>query len=57
MPFFDYDEVKWLVQANSPTRFQEANIKGYEEGYELIRNGSSPSRVHEIMPKKLFNPL
>jgi indolepyruvate ferredoxin oxidoreductase beta subunit len=38
MPFFDYDEVKWLVQANSPTRFKEANVKGYEEGYELIRN-------------------
>jgi indolepyruvate ferredoxin oxidoreductase, beta subunit len=38
MPFFDYDEVKWLVQANSPTRFKEANIKGYEEGYELIKN-------------------
>jgi indolepyruvate ferredoxin oxidoreductase beta subunit len=38
MPFFDYDEVKWLVQADSPTRFKEANIKGYEEGYELIRN-------------------
>jgi indolepyruvate ferredoxin oxidoreductase, beta subunit len=38
MPFFDYDEVKWLVQANSPTRFKEANVKGYEEGYELIKN-------------------
>jgi len=38
MPFFDYDEVKWLVQANSPTRFKEANIKGYEEGYELIKD-------------------
>ena len=38
MPFFDYDEVKWLVQANSPARFKEANVKGYEEGYELIRN-------------------
>jgi indolepyruvate ferredoxin oxidoreductase beta subunit len=38
MPFFDYDEVKMLVQANSPTRFKEANVKGYEEGYELIRN-------------------
>jgi len=38
MPFFDYDEVKWLVQANSPARFKEANIKGYEEGYGLIKN-------------------
>ena len=38
VPFFDYDEVKWLVQANSPTRFKEANIKGYEEGYQLIKN-------------------
>jgi len=38
MPFFDYDEVKWLVQANSPTRFKEANVKGYEEGYQLIKN-------------------
>jgi len=38
MPFFDYDEVKWLVQADSPTRFQEANVKGFEEGYGLIRN-------------------
>ena len=38
VPFFDYDEVKWLVQANSPTRFKEANVKGYQEGYELIKN-------------------
>lgn len=37
MPFFDYDKVKWLVQTNSPTRFKEANVKGYEEGYELIK--------------------
>jgi len=38
VPFFDYDEVKWLVQANSPTRFKEANVKGYQGGYELIKN-------------------
>jgi len=38
VPFFGYDEVKWLVQANSPTRFKEANVKGYQEGYELIKN-------------------
>jgi indolepyruvate ferredoxin oxidoreductase beta subunit len=38
MPFFDYDEVKWLVQSNSPTRFKEANVQGYEEGYQLIKN-------------------
>jgi indolepyruvate ferredoxin oxidoreductase beta subunit len=37
MPFFAYDEVKWLVQSNSPTRFKEANVKGYEEGYQLIK--------------------
>ena len=38
VPFFGNDEVKWLVQANSPTRFKEANVKGYQEGYELIKN-------------------
>jgi indolepyruvate ferredoxin oxidoreductase beta subunit len=38
LDFFDYDEVKWLVQANSPTRFKEANVRGYEEGFQLIKN-------------------
>ena len=38
MDFFDYDEVKLLVQANSPTRFKEANLRGYEAGYQLIKN-------------------
>jgi indolepyruvate ferredoxin oxidoreductase beta subunit len=37
LDFFDYDEVKWLVQANSPTRFKEANVRGYEEGFQLIK--------------------
>jgi indolepyruvate ferredoxin oxidoreductase, beta subunit len=37
VPFFDYNEVKWLVNANSPTRFKEANVRGFEEGYQLIR--------------------
>ena len=37
MDFFDYDEVKFLVQANSPTRFKEANLRGYEEGFQLIK--------------------
>jgi hypothetical protein len=27
VPFFDYSEVKWLVNANSPTRFKEANVQ------------------------------
>ncbi len=36
MPFFDYSEMKWLVNSNSPTRFKEANVKGFEEGYKLI---------------------
>ncbi|MDI6755290.1 MAG: indolepyruvate oxidoreductase subunit beta [Thermodesulfobacteriota bacterium] len=36
MPFFDYDEVKWLINANSPERFKDANIKGFEEGFQLI---------------------
>ena len=35
-PFFDYNGMKWLVSANSPTRFKEANVKGFEEGYKLI---------------------
>jgi indolepyruvate ferredoxin oxidoreductase beta subunit len=38
MDFFDYNEVKLLVQANSPTRFKEANLRGYEAGYQLIKN-------------------
>ena len=38
MPFFDYDEVKWLVQSNSPTKFKEANVQGYEEGNQLIKS-------------------
>ncbi len=36
MPFFEYNEMKWLVSANSPTRFKEANVMGFEEGYKLI---------------------
>ncbi len=36
MPFFGYEEMKWLVAANSPSRFKEANVQGYEEGYKLI---------------------
>lgn len=36
MPFFDYEGVKEIIMANSPTRFQETNIKGFEEGYKLI---------------------
>ncbi|HSR11516.1 MAG TPA: indolepyruvate oxidoreductase subunit beta [Thermodesulfobacteriota bacterium] len=36
MPFFEYNEMKWLVSSNSPTRFKEANVKGFEEGYKLI---------------------
>lgn len=36
MSFFDYNEMKWLVSANSPTRFKEANVMGFEEGYKLI---------------------
>ncbi|MGD0624128.1 MAG: indolepyruvate oxidoreductase subunit beta [Thermodesulfobacteriota bacterium] len=38
MDFFDYDKVKLLVQANSPTRFKEANLRGYEEGFQLIKS-------------------
>jgi len=36
MPFFEYEAMKWLVNANSPTRFKEANVTGFEEGYKLI---------------------
>ena len=36
LPFFEYDGMKWLVSANSPTRFKEANVTGFEEGYKLI---------------------
>ena len=36
MSFFDYNEMKWLVSANSPTRFKEANVMGFEEGYKLL---------------------
>lgn len=36
VPFFDYQEMKWLVNANSPTRFKEANLRAFEEGYRLI---------------------
>jgi indolepyruvate ferredoxin oxidoreductase beta subunit len=36
-PFFEYNEMKLLVAANSPTRFKEANVKGFEEGYELLK--------------------
>lgn len=38
MPFFDYENMKEIVKANSPARFQEANIKGYEEGYKLMHS-------------------
>ena len=37
VPFFDYAEMKLLVTANSPTRFKEANLQGYEEGYKMIK--------------------
>jgi len=37
VPFFDYAEMKLLVTANSPTRFKEANVQGYEEGYKMIK--------------------
>jgi indolepyruvate ferredoxin oxidoreductase beta subunit len=37
VPFFDYEEMKWLVASSSPARFKEANVKGYEEGYEIIK--------------------
>ncbi len=37
LPFFDFEEMKWLVASNSPTRFKEANLKGYEEGYNLVK--------------------
>lgn len=36
VPFFDYNEVKRLVNTTSPTRFKEANVQGFEEGYKLI---------------------
>jgi indolepyruvate ferredoxin oxidoreductase beta subunit len=36
VPFFDYDEIKWLTNTNSPPRFKEANVQGFEEGYKLI---------------------
>jgi len=36
MSFFNYNEMKWLVNSNSPTRFKEANVRGFEEGYKLI---------------------
>jgi indolepyruvate ferredoxin oxidoreductase, beta subunit len=37
VPFFDPEGVKWLVNANSPDRFKEANMRGFEEGYKLIQ--------------------
>ena len=36
MPFFDYKEMKKLVAGSSPSRFKEANVKGFEEGFKLI---------------------
>jgi indolepyruvate ferredoxin oxidoreductase beta subunit len=36
-PFFEYEEMKLLVASNSPTKFKEANVKGFEEGYKLIK--------------------
>jgi len=38
LPFFDYEEMKWLVASNSPTRFKEANVKGYEAGHKMVKN-------------------
>lgn len=38
MPFFDYQEIKWLINANSPERFKEPNVRGFEEGYKLINS-------------------
>lgn len=35
-PFFEYEEMKLLVAANSPPRFKEANVKGFEEGHQRI---------------------
>jgi hypothetical protein len=29
--------MKWLVASNSPTRFKEANVKGYEEGHKMVK--------------------
>jgi indolepyruvate ferredoxin oxidoreductase beta subunit len=36
VPFFDYHGMKWLVGVNSPLRFKEANVAGFEEGYKLV---------------------
>ncbi len=36
MSFFEYPKMKDLVIANSPARFREANVLGFEEGYKLI---------------------
>ncbi len=36
MPFFEYEGIKEIIKSNSPARFQEANLKGFEEGYKLI---------------------
>ena len=36
MPFFGYKEMKKLVAGSSPSRFKEANVKGFEEGFKLI---------------------
>jgi Pyruvate/2-oxoacid:ferredoxin oxidoreductase gamma subunit len=36
IPFFDYKEMKKLVAGSSPSRFKEANVKGFEEGVKLI---------------------
>jgi indolepyruvate ferredoxin oxidoreductase, beta subunit len=38
VPFFDYEEMKWLVASNSPTRFKEANLQGYEEGHKMVKS-------------------
>ncbi len=37
VPFFEYKGMKALVGANSPARFKEANVAGFEEGYKLIQ--------------------
>jgi indolepyruvate ferredoxin oxidoreductase beta subunit len=38
IPFFDYEEMKWLVASNSPTRFKDANVQGYEEGHKMVKS-------------------
>lgn len=42
LPFFEFEEVKWLVNANSPARFKEPNVRGFLAGYDLISPISRP---------------